>query len=242
MSYAEIFETLPLELQQPIARLVDTLRADLEIKRTEFEDLKNIVRGLAQAQDRTEARVEELAQAQVRTEARVKELAQAQVRTEASLDRLDRTVQALTASYQELSQEFAFFRRTFASQVGGLGARWGLQTEEAFRDGIRTILQDVGFTAERFLTYDKEGDVFGHPDQIELDVVIQNGKLILIEIKSSVDHGHVHLFDRKVQFYAKQAGRQVDRKLMITPYAEGRAHEVARRLGVEICTDVTALS
>ena len=107
---------------------------------------------------------------------------------------------------------------------------------------MRAILQEVGFTAERFLTYDKEGAVFGQPDQIELDVFIQNGKVILIEIKSSVDHGRVHLFDRKVQFYTKQTSRQIDRKLMITPYAEGRAHEVARRLGVEICTDATTLS
>ena len=311
MSYAEIFETLPPELQLPIARLVDTLRADLEIKRTEFEDLKGAMHGLAQAQARTEARIEELAQAQARTEARVEELAQAQARTEARieelaqaqartearveelaqaqartearveelaqaqartearieelaqaqartearieelaqaqartearLDKLDQTVEALTKSHQELAQEFTLFRQTFVSQLGGLGARWGLQTEEAFRNGMRTILQEVGFTAERFLTYDQEGDVFGQPDQIELDVVIKNGRLILIEIKSSVDRGHVHLFDRKVQFYAKQTGRQVDRKLIVTPYAEGRAYETAQRLGVELCTDATTL-
>jgi hypothetical protein len=140
MSYAEIFETLPPELQQRIARLVDTLRADLEIKRTEFEDLKGVIHGLAQAQARTEVCMEELVQAQVRTEA--------------GLDKLDQTVEALTKSHQELSQEFTFFRQTFAAQIGGLGARWGLQTEEAFRDGMRTILQGVGFTAERFLAYD----------------------------------------------------------------------------------------
>ena len=58
----------------------------------------------------------------------------------------------LSKAHQELSREFAFFRQTFASQIGGLGARWGLQTEESFRDGMRTILQGIGFTAERFLT------------------------------------------------------------------------------------------
>jgi hypothetical protein len=30
--------------------------------------------------------------------------------------------------------------------------------------------------------------------------------------------------------------------LMVTPDAEGRAHETARRLGVEICTDAATLS
>ncbi len=234
MSYAEIFETLPPELQQPITRLVDTLRADLEIKRTEFEDLKAAVHGLAQAQARTETRLGELAQAQARTEARLEELAQAQARTETRLDKLECTVGDLATAQQQ-------FSHIFTSQIGGLGARWGLQTEEAFREGMRNILQEVGFTAERFLTHDHEGVVFGQPDQVELDVVIQNGKLIVIEIKSSVDYGHVHLFDRKVRFYAQQTGRQVSRKMMITPHVQGRAQDVALRLGVEICTDPETL-
>ena len=64
MAYAEIFADLPQELRLPIARLVDTLREELAVGRTDFEELKAIVRDLAQAQARTEVRLEELAQAQ----------------------------------------------------------------------------------------------------------------------------------------------------------------------------------
>jgi hypothetical protein len=62
MAYAEVFAELLQELQLPIARLVDTLRDELTIGRTDFEELKTVVRELAQA--RTEVRLEELAQAQ----------------------------------------------------------------------------------------------------------------------------------------------------------------------------------
>src|SRR5215471_8462872 len=59
------------------------------VEEVSFTDLRDIVRELAQAQLRTETRMEELAQAQARTEVRLdslttrmEELAQAQVRTE----------------------------------------------------------------------------------------------------------------------------------------------------------------
>lgn len=42
----------------------------------------------------------------------------------------------------------------------------------------------------------------------------------------------------KVEFYMRQTGRQVDRKVVVVPYADERAKEVALRLGLEVCTDV----
>jgi hypothetical protein len=256
MAYAEIFAEFPQELRLPIARLVDTLRDEFAVGRTDFEELKAIVRELVQAQARTEMRLEALAQAQQRTddsmealrgivrglaeaqqltELRVQELTQAQQRTELRLVELAGTV-------QKLAEEHRLFRYSFDSKLGGLGARWGMQTEEAFRQGMREILREVGFTAERFLEYDAAGEVFGHPDQVELDVVIQNGKVIVVEIKSSLDQANIYLFDRKVAFYARKTGRQVDRKVVVTPFVDNRAKDIGLRLGVEIFTDVRALS
>jgi chromosome segregation ATPase len=63
----------------------------------ELLELPQTVARLAEAQARTEARLEELAEAQARTEARLEELAQAQARTEARLD-------ALTLRVQELAE------------------------------------------------------------------------------------------------------------------------------------------
>jgi myosin heavy subunit len=73
----------------------------------DFTELKLIVKDLAAAQGRTEARVEELAaaqqelaEAQGRTEARVEELAEAQRRTEARVEELAIAQQGLTEAQQ----------------------------------------------------------------------------------------------------------------------------------------------
>jgi hypothetical protein len=276
MAYAEIFEGFPPELRLPIARLVDTLREELGTSRADIDEMKAIVRDLAQAQARTEDRLEELAQAQQRTERRIEELggavqklAEAQQRTERRVEGLEGAVQRLAEAQQrtelrmeelaqaqqrseigmqdlrgavrQLAEAQTLFHRTFNAQISGLGARWGIQTEEAFRQGMRTILHEVGFTSERFLEYDAAGEVFGQPDQVELDVVVKDGKVIVAEVKSALDSGNTYLFDRKVAFYMRKTGRQVDRKLIVTPYADNRAKEVGLRLGVEICTDITTL-
>ena len=88
---------------------------------------------------------------------------------------------------------------------------------------------------------ERAGEVFGQPDQVELDVLVRDGKVILVAIKSALNRGHVHFFNRKAQYYSQQTSRVVDRKLIVTPYADERAQELALALGVEICTDVTAL-
>ena len=247
MSLAQTLENFPPELQPAIARLAETLREEFGVRRTDFDDLKIVVRELAEAQKRTELRVEELAEAQKRTENRIEELAEAQKRTELRVEELaeaqkrtENRVEELAHNIQKLAEaqkrtedELEKFRQTFNSQIGGLGARWGLQTEEAFRQGMRTILQDVGFTTERFWEIDTTGEVFGVPEQIESDVVIKNGKVIVIEVKSALDKGAVYQFARKVEFYARKTGRQVDRKLIVTAYADTRAQNVGT---TAVCT------
>ena len=82
--------------------------------------------------------------------------------------------------------------------------------------------------------------MFGRPDQMELDVMIQDGKVIVVAIKSSLDREQVHLFSRKVAFYARKTGQQVARQVIVTPYTARGARELAEVLGVEICTDASA--
>jgi hypothetical protein len=220
-------------------------------KRTEhdLEDLKQVVRELAEAQKRTEQQVRELAEAQKRTEQQVRELAEAQKRTEHDLEDLKQVVRELAeaqkrteGAVRELADTQAKFGRTFHSQMGALGARWGLQAEGAFREGMRTILQEVGFVTERFSVKDSAGEALGYPEQIELDIIVKNGKLIVTEIKSSIDREHTAGFNKKVAFYTRKTGRQVDRKLIIAPHVEIGTQELAHELGVEVCTDVNELA
>ena len=122
--------------------------------------------------------------------------------------------------------------------ITALGARWGIKSESAFRNALVGILEkSFDVQVVNITDYDDEGIVFGRPDQIELDVIITNGLLIICEIKSSMSRSDMYTFERKVRFYEKRHQRQVNRMLVISPMVDTRAEQVAAKLGIEIYSD-----
>ena len=123
--------------------------------------------------------------------------------------------------------------------VSALGARWGIVAEEAFREGLKGLLEkEMKLKVEKWVRRDEEGRVFGYPSTVEVDAALHDGDVILVEVKSHVGASDVSLFKRKVDFYEKETGKKVARKVMVTPYAEEKAMEAAKSLGVEIYTKV----
>lgn len=122
--------------------------------------------------------------------------------------------------------------------IGALGARWGMKSERSFRNALAGILEkSFGVQVINVVEYDTSGEVFGRPDQVELDVIITNGLLIACELKSSVDKSAMYVFERKVRFYEKRHHRQADRLIVISPMIDPVAREVGQRLGIEMYTD-----
>ena len=97
-TFAEVFT----ELHESVTR--DDFRVLRESISSDVSRLDRALTNLAEAQGRTEARVEELAQAQARTEVRVEELAQAQARTEARVEELAQAQARTEARVEELAQ------------------------------------------------------------------------------------------------------------------------------------------
>ncbi|MEZ4868287.1 MAG: hypothetical protein R3C14_43565 [Caldilineaceae bacterium] len=113
MSVSSVIEQMPQEWQLHMFKFMEALdekmRADLAVRREDFDALHNAVTGLTKAQEQTESRVgrletavTELAEAQKHTEERVgrletavTELAEAQKRTEARVGRLETAVTEL---------------------------------------------------------------------------------------------------------------------------------------------------
>ena len=139
---------------------------------------------------------------------------------------------------EELGRLRAEVERGFR-RLDALGARWGVMTEAAFREGLRGVVErELGLRVERWTAYDEEGRVFGFPSEVEVDVAVKDGKVILIEITSHARPYEVSLFKRKADLYAEKEGKRPDRLIIITPYAEEDAKKVAERLGIEIYTGV----
>ena len=123
--------------------------------------------------------------------------------------------------------------------ISALGARWGLMAEEAFREGLRGLLEEeLGLRVERWTAYDEEGYVYGYPSELEVDVAVVDGKTILVEISSHVRPSDVFEFRRKAEVYERKVGVKPHRLLMVTPYADDAALRAGMRLGVEIYTKV----
>jgi hypothetical protein len=142
--------------------------------------------------------------------------------------------------WDEQLAEIRRLDKRFDSTLGALGARWGLASEASFRNALAGILtESFGVEVLNLTLYDSEGEVFGRPDQVELDVIIKNGVTIACEIKSSIDKAGMYSFGRKVDFYAKQEQRQVNRKIVISPMVERRAIPVAAAIGIEIYSDAS---
>ena len=136
---------------------------------------------------------------------------------------------------QTMLAEIQDQKRRYDSSIGAIGSRWGLYSEESFRSGLKGILeQSFGVQVLNINDFDEAGEVFGRPDQVELDIVITNGSVIACEIKSSLSKSDMYSFDRKVAFYQKRHERPVSRKLVISPMVDERARPVAEALGIEV--------
>jgi hypothetical protein len=134
-------------------------------------------------------------------------------------------------------EEIKAVNRKYDSTIGALGARWGLASEESFRNALKGILEaSFGVQVVNITEYDDRGEVFGRPEQVELDLLIKNGLLIICEIKSSMSKSEIYIFEKKVQFYQRRHQREANRKIVISPMVAANAQEVAKKLGIEVYT------
>jgi uncharacterized protein YhaN len=135
-------------------------RVRSEMVSADLAALPGIVRELAEAQRRTEARVEELAEAQRRTEAIVRELAEAQKRTEATVAQLVASHERLESRVDRLSQE-----------VSALAGRTGNLEGEVYEfRWMRNAASKLG-------AYVRRARIISLPDIPELDDAFHDGRL-----------------------------------------------------------------
>ena len=141
---------------------------------------------------------------------------------------------------RRLHEEIMAQAHKYDRSIGALGARWGTQSEKAFRDALASILEkSFGVQVVNVAELDDEGDVFGRPEQVELDVIVKNGLLLICELKSSIDKAGMYIFERKARFYERRHQRQANRLIVISPMIDARAQKVAERLGIETFGDST---
>ena len=142
--------------------------------------------------------------------------------------------------FDRVHEEIMAQAKRFDRGIGALGARWGIQSESAFRNALAGILEEsFGVEVINVNEFDDEGTVFGRPDQVELDIIIKNGLLLICELKSSMSKPDMYTFERKARFYERRHQRKANRLLVISPMIDDKARAIAPTLGIETYSDST---
>ncbi|MEM2340710.1 MAG: DUF3782 domain-containing protein, partial [Candidatus Bathyarchaeia archaeon] len=159
---------------------------------------------------------------------------------------MNRLREDMIAGFRRHDEEIAKLREDMKEgfermdrHISALGARWGLMSEEAFREGLKGILEkEFGAKVERWAGNDGEGIVYGYPSRVEVDIAIRDDKVILMEVMSHARASDVAAFWRKALAYERATGRKPSRLVIVTPYADGSAVEACLRRGIELYTKV----
>lgn len=153
-------------------------------------------------------------------------------------DEQNRKWQESGQRFDQTHQEIMALAERLERRVGALGSRWGIQSETSFRNALAGILERTfGVQVVNVNEFDDQGTVFGRPDQVELDVIVKNGLLLICELKSSIDKAGMYIFERKARFYEQRHQRKADRLIVISPMIDARARKVAEKLGIEMFSD-----
>ena len=147
----------------------------------------------------------------------------------------DKRFEAIERKLLEHDRRFNSLMR----RITAIGARWGIHTETAFRRAMRGIIEEFlgKGRVEKWVYFDENGEVYGYPSQVEVDVLIKNGLHILVEVKASASIADVSILWRKGKLYEKVTGVK-PRLVLITPFIDKNARETAVKQGVEVYTRV----
>jgi hypothetical protein len=138
---------------------------------------------------------------------------------------------------RKLDERIEATKNALMMRLSGIGLRWGIQIDEAFHRGLEALAREAlpGKQVRKWQAQDEKGQVFGYPRTVELDLVLEDGRATVVEVKASLTASEVREFSRAADFYDRlEGGGKRSRRLMVTAFADERALEEARMLGVEI--------
>ncbi|NAZ28730.1 MAG: DUF3782 domain-containing protein [Caldivirga sp.] len=154
----------------------------------------------------------------------IKSLQEQMVKLQEQVAKQGEAILALQRSHEKL-----------AASITALGYRYGIYTEDVFRDTIKYLIEDLlkVYEVRRWTYYDNEGVVFGYPSVIDVDVLIRDNEHILIEYKASIDRGDIAELAREGILY-ERVNKVKPKLLIVGPVVRRRALELAKALNIEV--------
>lgn len=181
-----------------LAEATVQIEADL-VRREDFSELTATVGRLAEAQERTEERMNRLADAQERTEEQMKQLVAAQQRTEEQMKQLTLAQQRTEGEVHELfvaQKELTWTMKDVHKQLGGLALSVGHGLEAYAMERIPKILAEhCGFVVETSVPE----TIYADDRSYDIDIVCRGtiaGRpaAMLCEVKTNITSQEVREF------------------------------------------------
>ena len=116
------------------------------------------------------------------------------------------TKEDLAKTEKSLSDRIEREVKRLENMIAALGARWGVWSEETFRTGLLEILEEAGWKVKKEYFYDTEGYVYGFPSEVEVDIVVRDGKTIMVELTAAAKRGDLPIILKKREYYEKRTG------------------------------------
>jgi len=157
---------------------------------------------------------------------------------------IEEELKKLREDHNKLREDFnrayeSFMRKmdSFERKLIALGARWGIDSEEAFREAMKGIVEEIlgAGRVEKWRYYDEDGIVLGYPAWVEVDLAVRNSVHVLVEVKASASDADVVKLWRLGHFYERVVGVK-PRLVLVTPFIDKEGLEASRKLGVEVYT------
>ena len=184
-----------------------------------------------------EKRFAQLEERFARLEERYQELEERVTRLEERFAKLEERFAKLEERFARIEEEMRETRRV----VTVIAHRFGVISEEAFREAMKYVVEDVFgvATVEKWVYRDNEGVVYGYPAVVEVDVLVRDSEHILLEVKSRVSKADVSELYRIGVLYEKVEGRK-PRLVILGGFVDEEARRLGKRLGVEIVPIVSS--
>jgi hypothetical protein len=138
--------------------------------------------------------------------------------------RFEQADKRITDLQTEVREGFARATKDMQRSFDRFGARWGIRSEELFRETMASVLEkSFGAKVE---TRSIKGEQF--------DLIISNGEHILVEITASAKRNALERLTRKRQLYTQEIGVTPARFIFAVAVINARRLQLLREAGFEV--------
>jgi len=213
MQIKTAFKITP-QIRKEIIGIIDERIREAHVTREDFSELKEIVRDLGIKVGELAEAQRELAEAQKRTEARVEELAEAQKRTEIEIQELTRGLKLTRGDLGGLSRSmgYAFENEAYRMLPSFLKDKYSIEMTE------RMVRKEIG---------EKEINIFGRAKLKGKNVLVVGEARLRLERKRDERKDVFEELEEKVKAVKKEYKGEIV-KILVTHYAEPELIEKAK--------------